>query len=454
MCQKKYINKPTFVYTNLVIMLKRNIKLNVIIDTGGRFYHGFTEGISQRVIRRFIVVRLFVMNDDFMRIQCNLGGNKMPKAGKCIYKRKDGRWEGRFIMSRINGISKYKSVYGHTCEEAKNKLIKAKASLEQAAKKTSAGSTEFVGRKWLLETSNNLKESSVNKYESILKNYIFPEFREKDLSDITNVDLIRFCNKLIREGGNKNQGLSSSTVNQIISVMNSLRLYALQRNFTVNYTTECVRIKKDKEETRVFSVEEEQKLVSYLTSHYDLTSLGILLCLFSGLRVGELSALKWDDFDFYAGTFEITKTMQRVKADGQSDKKTVVKIMEPKSKCSIRTIPIPDNLKELLLSARKEGAFLLTGNKYKYVEPRTLQNRFKRILEKAGIEDANFHATRHSYATRCVEQKVETKCLTELLGHSNVSITLNRYVHPSMKLKTKEMAKFTRLFPITVAGNA
>nr|MCR5778081.1 site-specific integrase [Lachnospiraceae bacterium] len=227
-----------------------------------------------------------------------------------------------------------------------------------------------------------------------------------------------------------------------------------QRNCTVNYTTECIRIKKDKEETRVFTVDEEQKLVSYLTSHYDLTSLGILLCLFSGLRVGELSALNWDAFNFNTGTFDIIKTMQRVKADGISEKKTVVKIMEPKSKCSVRTIPIPENLKELLLSAKKEGAFLLTGSKDKYIEPRTLQNRFKKILKEANIENANFHTTRHTYATRCVEQEVETKCLAEMLGHSNVAITLNRYVHPSMELKTKEMTKLTNIFPITISISA
>ena len=374
----------------------------------------------------------------------------MPRIGKKIYKRKDGRWEGRYICCRINGKAKYRSVYGHTCEEVKEKLVKALAALERNKKKVSAGNVEVIGGKWLLEESNRLKESSINKYEGILQRYIFPEFGDRDLSDIANSELMDFSNRLINEGGMKKLGLSPSTVNQVMSVMNSLRIYALRRDCTVNYTTECVKVRKEQEDIRVFSFEEEDQLVSYLSKHYDTTALGILLSLFSGLRVGELSALDWDSFDFAAGTFEITKTMQRVKANGFSGKKTVVKTMEPKTKSSIRTLPIPENLREQLLSAKREGAFLLTGSRDKFVEPRTVQNRFKTILKKAGIADANFHTTRHTYATRCVEQNVETKALSMMLGHSNVAITLNRYVHPSMEVRIKEMVKLTKLFPINI----
>lgn len=138
--------------------------------------------------------------------------------------------------------------------------------------------------------------------------------------------------------------------------------------------------------------------------------------------------------------------MQRIRVKDNPNRKTEVKILRPKSDCSTRTIPIPDILLPVLKVNYSEGAFLLTGDKKKFVEPRTMQNRFRSILKKAGIAHANFHATRHTFATRCVEAGFDIKCLSEILGHADVSITLNRYVHPTMNLKAENMAKLTGLF--------
>lgn len=137
--------------------------------------------------------------------------------------------------------------------------------------------------------------------------------------------------------------------------------------------------------------------------------------------------------------------MQRLRVNGK-ERKTEVKILEPKSKHSIRTIPLPDVLVRLLKKYYKKDAFLLTGDKDRFIEPRVMQNRFKRILKKCGIEDANFHATRHTFATRCVELNFDIKSLSEILGHASVTITMNKYVHPSMELKAENMNKFSGRF--------
>ena len=134
--------------------------------------------------------------------------------------------------------------------------------------------------------------------------------------------------------------------------------------------------------------------------------------------------------------------------DKDAPTKTYISIDEPKSKCSIRTIPIPDNIMADLRRAYVNNAFVLTGSRISYVEPRTMENRFKAILEKCGIEDANFHALRHSFATRCVEVGFDIKSLSEILGHANVNITLNRYVHPTMELKRENMDKLSALFAV------
>ena len=374
----------------------------------------------------------------------------MPKKSTNIYKRKDGRWEGRFIKGHSNGKALYGAVYARTYRDVKVKLDAAKESLTKEVEKKTAGTVTAVGDAWLSEAAVSLKESSINKYEDIMRCYILPEFGDCELSDITNEQLMTFSNKLMMSGGQKSQGLSRSTVSAVMSAMNCLRVQALRRDCTVTYTTECVVLKKDSEEIRVFSMEEEVKLVEWLWAHFNLTALAILLCLFAGLRVGEVCALTWDDFNFEESVFYVRKTMQRIRIKDDPNKKTEVKIFQPKSDCSTRTIPIPDNLLPVLKANFTEGAFLLTGDKKKFVEPRTLQNRFHSILKKAGIAHANFHATRHTFATRCVEAGFDIKCLSEILGHADVAITLNRYVHPTMSLKAKNMSKLTGMFSISV----
>lgn len=372
----------------------------------------------------------------------------MPRIGSNIYKRKDGRWEGRYIKARIEGKAVYGAVYAHSYQDVKKKLDKARNTANNTTVRRESVTIIDAGTAWLSDAAPMLKESSLLKYEDILRCYISPYFGDALLSEITNVHIMDFGNKLLQAGGKNGQGLSKTTVQGIISTMNSIRIYALRHGHAVSFTTEGLCVKKDMPEFRVFSFEEEQRLVAWLTDHMSLTSLTILLCLFTGIRVGEACALTWDDFDFSTGTLSVNKTMQRMRVKGNPDKKTEIRITKPKSGCSARLIPMPENIRNMLYEHYRVGAYLLTGMKDEYIEPRTLQNRFKSILKQAGIEDANFHTTRHTFATRCVEQGFDIKCLSEILGHASVSITLNRYVHPTMSLKSKNMEKLSELFPL------
>ena len=283
------------------------------------------------------------------------------------------------------------------------------------------------------------------KYGDILRNYILPEYGDKELSDITNENLICFANNLRITGGVKKTGLAASTVSEIITTMNALRIYALKRDYSVIFDTDCVTVKQEKPNIRVFSIAEENCLIAYLKENMNLTELGIMLCLYTGIRIGELCALKWSDIDLKEKTMRIGRTMQRLRVEGKKHK-TEVKILEPKSSHSVRTIPLPDTFMELLSKYHTDEAFLLTGDQNKFAEPRTIQKRFKKILKKSGIADANFHATRHTFATRCVELGFDIKSLSEILGHASVTITMNKYVHPTMELKRENMNKITDLF--------
>ena len=188
-------------------------------------------------------------------------------------------------------------------------------------------------------------------------------------------------------------------------------------------------------------------MISELTEELNLPGLGIYLCLFTGIRVGELCALTWDDISLENNMIHIHRTMQRIQTP-DSERKTAILIAKPKSQCSIRDIPIAGALREKLVQQAVKEGYVLTGNKTNYIEPRTMQNRFKAIVERCGIQDVHFHTLRHTFATRCIEVGFDVKSLSEILGHANVSITLNRYVHPSMELKQKNMDKLSKLFTV------
>ena len=366
----------------------------------------------------------------------------MPRKGENIYKRKDGRWEGRYIRERVDGKARYGTVYGKSYREVKEKLDAIKKELEERnlAAAQNAGKVREMGNRWLEEAAVTLKESSINKYKDILSLYIYPELGDAELSEITNQQVTDFMNLLLSTGGSKQQGLSPATVAEVLSTMNSIRDYA------VAFSTKCVRLKKEQGDIRVFSLEEEETLLQYLQANLDLTALGILVCLYTGIRVGELCAMSWDDISLSECKMHVCKTMQRVRVNASEGGRPEVKILKPKSACSVRNNPLPEPIMSFLEDFHTSGTFLLTGDARRYLEPRTMQNRFKKILSACNIQDANFHATRHTFATRCIELGFDIKSLSEILGHASVSITMNRYVHPSMALKTENMNRFSTLF--------
>lgn len=373
----------------------------------------------------------------------------MPRTGENIYKRKDGRWEGRYKKEGVGGKVKYGSVYARSYREVREKLAAAKKEFgEKKNSAESGGIVADIGKQWLSESAVALKESSVRKYEDIFRCYILPEFGKDELHEITDQRISSFVNGLLTSGGAKQQGLSSATVAEVLSTMNGIRTYAMKQKYKVSFSTRCVNLKRGHSNIRVFSLEEEQQLLRYLRENMSLPALGILLCLFTGLRIGELCALKWDDINIQEKRMYVSKTMQRLRTDASKGSKTEVIISEPKSTCSIRMIPLPDTVMDLLEEFHTPGTFLLTGDVKRYVEPRTMQNHFKRSLVACGIQNTNFHVTRHTFATRCIELGFDIKSLSEILGHASVTITMNRYVHPTMALKAENMNRFSGLFAV------
>lgn len=366
----------------------------------------------------------------------------MSKRGVNIYKRKDGRWEGRYIKCYTNGKLKYGYVYAKTYREVKEKLLE-NINSKQEVKNSIATSKlvfEIAAEKWLDSITSQLKESSIVKYRNILNSYLYPSFGKMEINSITYSDITDFSTKLINCGGIKKTGLSPKTVSAVLSVLKSIFEYTAKDESIIIPDFSDIYIKQCPKPMRILSVSEQSKLNQYLRNDLSLSNIGILICMFTGIRIGEVCALKWKNVLFNERCISIESTAQRLQKFDIEGSRTEVVISEPKSPCSIRKVPIPDNLYYILRELKQgDEDFLLTGNNKDVLEPRTLQNRFKAVIKKCGIDDANFHSLRHTFATRCVEVGVDVKSLSEILGHASVNITLNRYVHPSMELKLKNI---------------
>ena len=359
----------------------------------------------------------------------------MSKKGENIYKRKDGRWEGRYIQFYVEkGKAKYGYVYGKTYSDVKRKIVEKKASSYCSPQLLLSGTSVYndVLDAWLQSSRINIKESTYARYVHLINAHIRPQLGKYQLSMVSTQLIESFIEGQLHKGKLDNSGgLSTKTVTDILTIVKSTVEYAKYNNIAVS----CNLSK--------LTITEQDLLLQVLLTDMDLYKFGVLLSLYTGIRIGELCALQWENLSIVNSTLKIRKTMQRIQDTNiGATSQTKVIITEPKSNCSIRDIPLPAFLVEIAERfSSNPKAFVLSGERGKYVEPRTMQNHFKKYIAECGIENANFHSLRHTFATRCIEVGFDIKSLSEILGHSNVNITLNRYVHSSFELKCSNMNK-------------
>lgn len=351
----------------------------------------------------------------------------MSKRGENIYKRKDGRWEGRYLKDS----KKYGYVYGRTYKEVKEKLNYARLNTEKQDDKTKLA---VLCDKWLTYKEQYIKESSFVKYKNILEKYVKPYFNKISVHKIDEHIIEAFAKSLTVKG------YSAKTVKITLSVLEGVFLYS-----KIDISIKRLIPKKAQKEIHILTNNDRLKFEKYLLQGQDTYKIGILLSLYTGIRIGELCALKWEDIDLNAGTVKINATLQRIQDfKGISGNKTRIVITEPKTPSAKRTIPLPDFIiKRLKAVDPKNGsAFLLTGTE-RFTEPRALTYVFKKYLKESGVPDINFHALRHTFTTRCIENDFEPKALSEILGHSSVNTTLGIYNHPSLDYKRESINRLT-----------
>ena len=343
-----------------------------------------------------------------------------------IYHRKDGRWEARIPLgSDEAGRRRYRSVYGKTREEAEYKLLISQQPTDDAV-------TEMTVREltveWLQQAKLRLKASTIANYRMKSERHILPAFGNTLCCRLNSRMIYDFIEKKLSDG------LSPRYVADIIVLMKSMFRYASREYHVRNVLDGIVLPKCRKPEPVLLNAEQLSSLKAYLAANPSLTTMGVALSVYTGIRIGELCALQWADIDLEKRLLSVRKTIQRVQMP-QGDRRTSLVITEPKSHKSIREIPIPACMCEILRRfAGKPDCFVLSGT-LKPVEPRTMQYRFAKLLQNADLPSVHFHSLRHAFASGCIALGFDVKTLSEILGHSSIELTLNRYVHTSLDRK-------------------
>lgn len=302
---------------------------------------------------------------------------------------------------------------------------------------------------WLLDwldyyVKPSAKMRTYERYYGICALHIIPSLGNYKLAEISVIDLQKFITTLLSNGNHKTgKGLSANTVNAVISVMqNSLRTAHLL-GYAKEYTANMIKRPKLKErKIECFTLTEQKKIEAAVFESKKTKMFGIVLCLYTGLRIGELLALTWDDIDFLKGLLFVSKSCH----DGNDGCNHIRIIDSPKTVHSRRVIPLPKQLLPLLKNLKKRSNceyIIADGNKPVFV--RSYQRTFELLLKKLGIAHKGFHSLRHTFATRALECGMDVKTLSELLGHKNATVTLNRYAHSLLEHKTDMMNRLGKL---------
>lgn len=285
---------------------------------------------------------------------------------------------------------------------------------------------------WAQEKKMYVKKSSFAAYSLILTNHLIPAFGA--MEDIREEDVQKFILEKL------DSGRSSKTVKDMLIVLKMVMKYAAKHEY-MPYRQVEARFPTGRERTElpVLCRADQKRMMKYMTDNFSFRNLGVYICLSAGLRIGELCALKWENLDVARGVIVVKKTIQRVYFVDDGERHTELLIDTPKSANSIREIPMTKELLRMVKPLRKivNPSYFILTNSSRPTEPRTYRNYYKKLITEIGIPPLKFHGLRHSFATRCIEGRCDYKTVSVLLGHSNISTTLNLYVHPNIDQKKR-----------------
>ncbi|MFR4449050.1 MAG: tyrosine-type recombinase/integrase [Holdemanella porci] len=296
-----------------------------------------------------------------------------------------------------------------------------------------------ITEEWKEEKKKYVKKSTYAAYQLLIQNHIKPYFG--DLYEVNEEKVQQFVfDKL-------DAGLSEKTIRDIIIVLKMILKFGIKNGY-LEYIQIDAKFpsKQEKKDLDVLSKADQKKFMEHLRNNFTFKNLGIFICLSTGMRIGEICGLRWCDVDTVEGVIKVRHTLQRIYIIEGETRHTELLLDTPKTANSVRDIPMSSELLKMLKSFNKvvNENYYVISNDIKPIEPRTYRNYYKKLCKQLDIPELKFHGLRHSFATRCIESKADYKTVSVLLGHSNISTTLNLYVHPNKEQKKKTIDKMLR----------
>ncbi|WP_302318780.1 tyrosine-type recombinase/integrase [Holdemanella biformis] len=296
-----------------------------------------------------------------------------------------------------------------------------------------------ITEEWKEEKKKYVKKSTYAAYQLLIQNHIKPYFG--DLYEVNEEKVQQFVfDKL-------DAGLSEKTIRDIIIVLKMILKFGIKNGY-LEYIQIDAKFpsKQEKKDLGVLSKADQKKFMEHLRNNFTFKNLGIFICLSTGMRIGEICGLRWCDVDTAEGVIKVRHTLQRIYIIEGETRHTELLLDTPKTANSVRDIPMSSELLKMLKSLNKvvNENYYVISNDIKPIEPRTYRNYYKKLCKQLDIPELKFHGLRHSFATRCIESKADYKTVSVLLGHSNISTTLNLYVHPNKEQKKKTIDKMLR----------
>lgn len=370
----------------------------------------------------------------------------MARHGENIYRRKDGRYEGRYVKGRENGKTRFGYVYGHKYTEVKQKLAIRKAEyMGTVLPDKNSDSRNISVERWIrvwLEQHIKLraKPSTYSIYRGQMEKYVIPAIGSCKLQEIGSFSIQSLFLNIRKKGG------AEQTAQNVCKRFLSVLRYARENGMIRAVPPMPFSGKVSKAAPRCLTPAEQRQLEGKLDLGKQ-KDFAVYLSMYTGIRIGECCALKWKDIDLKEGRIHVHHTVQRIRRF-EEDQKTGLQYMEAKTDRAVRMIPLIRPLQEALQDMKEKNpassdSFLLTGSDLP-MDPRTLQHHIKKISAQAEIGGLHFHTLRHTFATRCMEQEVDMKSLSEVLGHSSVQNTLNWYCHSSDQQKIKMLNRLNQ----------
>ena len=360
----------------------------------------------------------------------------MSRRGENIYKRKDGRWEGRYQKGRAeNGKIKYGSVYGRSYQETKQKLYPLKIKYQTLMAlhgKSAAPFYQWVNQ-WLVEVQGKIKPATYASYQYKMDHYILPALAERSLNEVDEEQVTLLINDW------KEKGLKTSSIRVLFQVLNNCFSLAVKKNILL--TNPCSQVMppaSEKKQVQSLSKKEQASLERVAEETPAKKGLPIILALQTGMRIGEIAALRWENIDFEANLISVEKTLQRISYFAREKNQSQLVLSSPKTASSKRLIPMTKLVRKVLLKEKKQrtGEFVFSVNGHP-CEPRLISYHFQKLAKTAQVFGKHFHQLRHTFATRCVEKNRDIAAVSAILGHASTQMTLDTYSSALMEQRMK-----------------